>query len=98
MTQCSVLLVILLFNNCIISVVLCFIQVNFNPFSIIILLDLNLVVLQPWEIFEFTDPFLECLLTTIIEDTINDGTEYLIDFVPKYKHHYKHDQVEECQL
>ena len=71
---------------------------NLNPFSIVILLDLNGELLEEWEVSQFADPALECLLAIIVEESVDNGTRYLVNFVPEYEHHHQHNQVEQSQL
>ena len=74
------------------------VEVDLDPLALIVFLDLDRELLQPFQVLELSDVGLELLLAAIVEDAGDDSLEDLRKLVPKHAHHDEHDQVEESKL
>ena len=71
---------------------------NFDPFALIVFLDLNVQFLQPFQLLDSPDVSLERLFAFAIEAARNHSPARATELVPIHYHHNQHDQIEQRQL
>ena len=70
------------------------IEVDFNPLSFVIFLNLNGKLFEPIEVLDLANVRLKLLLATIVQDAGDDCFEDLRQLVPEDSHYDEHDQIE----
>ena len=96
----SITSLIFLLSNLVffLPVLSCLVEMDLDPLTLIILLDLNGKLLKPFELLELPDVGLELLFAAIVKDACDDCLKDLCKLVPKHAHHYQHNQVEQGKL
>ena len=70
----SLIIFILVFCDAIISIINSLVEVNLNPASLIVLLDLNRLLFKPLKFLKLADPLLERCFASIVKATRDDST------------------------
>lgn len=99
-TKFSLIIFVWIFfqNSVVFFVISCFVQMNFDPFALVILLDLDVELLQPGQILDAMDVALEGFLASTIKTSCDNSETHLAELEPPDHHNNKHDKVEQSEL
>ena len=69
MVQLSLVVFFLLLRDAVITVISGLIEMNLDPEPLVMLLNIDLLLLEPFQVLQTSDPSLERRLAPIVEDT-----------------------------